>query len=56
MSLRDDVETTLRAWNAHEIDRGNNPIIDYDCHPTSQPVLAAPDRYGGERHVHADRR
>lgn len=43
-TLRDQAETVLRAWNAHETARGNPGIIDYDCHPTAEPVPAAPDR------------
>ena len=44
MSLRDDVETVLRSWDAHETARGNPGIIDYDCHPTDADVQPAPDR------------
>ncbi|MBN1174297.1 MAG: hypothetical protein JXA67_19155 [Micromonosporaceae bacterium] len=44
MNPRDEVETVLRAWDAHETSRGGNPIIDYDCHPTDETVTAAPDR------------
>ncbi|MBT8225255.1 MAG: hypothetical protein HKP61_09240 [Dactylosporangium sp.] len=44
MNLRDEVETVLRAWNAHETARGNAAIIDYDCHPIDEPVSAAPNR------------
>jgi hypothetical protein len=35
MSPRDEVETHLRAWNAHEVSRGLSPIIDFDCAPTT---------------------
>lgn len=44
MSLRDDVERVIRAWDAHEIARGGQPVIDYDCAPTSQAVTAAGSR------------
>jgi len=35
VTLRDQVETVLRSWNDHEIDRGAPPVVDYDCHPQS---------------------
>jgi hypothetical protein len=44
LSLRDDVETVLRSWDAHETARGNPGIIDYDCHPTDTEIQPAPDR------------
>jgi hypothetical protein len=44
VSLRDDVEQVIRAWDAHEIARGGQPVIDYDCAPTSEPVIAAGSR------------
>ncbi|MEV0408923.1 hypothetical protein [Actinoallomurus sp. NPDC050550] len=44
MSLRDEIEAVLRAWNAHEIERGGSPIIDFDCFPGGPQVEAAPDR------------
>ena len=37
MTLRDDIETTLRAWDAYERARGCPPIVDYDCAP---PAIA----------------
>jgi len=33
VTLRDQVETVLRSWNRHEINRGAPPVVDYDCHP-----------------------
>src|SRR6266851_10249587 len=33
MSLRDEVETTLRVWDKYESDRGTAHTIDYDCYP-----------------------
>src|SRR5712692_1050784 len=33
MALRDDIEKTLRAWNAHEINRGAPATVDFDCFP-----------------------
>ncbi|OLT14161.1 hypothetical protein BJF79_03085 [Actinomadura sp. CNU-125] len=44
MSLRDEIESVLRAWNAHEVDRGGSPIIDFDCHPSGPEPEPAPDR------------
>ncbi len=44
MSLRDDIEGALRAWNAYEQTRGTPAIIDYDCAPTSESVTPAGNR------------
>jgi hypothetical protein len=44
MSLRDDTEAVLRSWNAHEIGPGASPVVDYDCHPSSEPVKPAASR------------
>ena len=33
MSLRDEIEEIIRAWNRHERDRGGAPVIDFDCVP-----------------------
>jgi len=42
MSLRDDIEVVLRAWDAHEIARGAKAVIDYDCcPPPADPPPAA---------------
>jgi hypothetical protein len=38
-SVRDRIETTLRAWDGYERQRGANPVIDYDCAP---PARSAP--------------
>ena len=38
--LRDEAEAVIDAWNAYEIARGQEPIIDYDCragHPSPPP-------------------
>jgi len=35
VTLRDRVETALRSWNRHEIDRGAPPVVDFDCYPQS---------------------
>ena len=44
MNLRDEIEETLRAWNAHEVNRGANPIIDFDYHPDATKVRPATGR------------
>jgi len=44
MRLRDDIERTLRAWDAHETARKAAPVIDFDCAPTPGTVTAAPSR------------
>ena len=44
MTLRDKIETTLRSWNAHEIDRGAPPVVDYDCAPPQEPATPATSR------------
>jgi hypothetical protein len=33
VSLRDQTEHTLRAWDAYERGRGASPVIDFDCYP-----------------------
>jgi hypothetical protein len=44
VSVRDDVEQVIRSWDAHEIARGGQPVIDYDCAPTTHPVTPAASR------------
>ncbi|MCO6010548.1 hypothetical protein NE236_36880 [Actinoallomurus purpureus] len=44
MSPRDAIEATLRAWNAYEIERGDSPIIDFDCFPAGPEAEPASDR------------
>jgi hypothetical protein len=44
LNLRDEVETAIRSWNAHEVDRGSDPIIDYDCAPTDATITPADSR------------
>lgn len=51
MDLRDDIEAALRAWDAYEVDRGLNPVIDYDCHPTAEPPEPAGNRLGVYRQL-----
>jgi hypothetical protein len=44
MSLRDEIEAVLRAWNGYEIEHGGSPIIDFDCFPGGSDVEPASDR------------
>lgn len=44
MGLRDETESVLRAWNAHEQGRGADPIIDFDCHPYYGEIQPAASR------------
>jgi len=44
MTIRDQVEHVLRAWDKYEKSRGAAPVIDYDCHPEGGDVPQAPDR------------
>jgi hypothetical protein len=44
VSLRDDIETVLRAWNTYEVNRGATPIIDYDFYPGDVGVESAGSR------------
>lgn len=44
MSLRDEIERVIRAWNAYEIRRGGAAIIDFDCYPTGPEPEPAADR------------
>ncbi|GAA2607555.1 hypothetical protein SMC26_17870 [Actinomadura fulvescens] len=53
MSLRDEIEAVLRAWNAHEISRGASPIIDFDCFPNGPEGEPIPDRLTAYRRLAA---
>ncbi len=44
MSLRDDTEAVLRAWDGHETGRDAAPAIDYDCCPPPAPPAPATSR------------
>jgi hypothetical protein len=44
MDLRDDIERTLRSWDAYEKGRGAPPVVDFDCHPVDDEVAAAESR------------
>jgi hypothetical protein len=44
VDLREEIEATLRAWDAYERGRGTPAIIDFDCHPTNSPPDPAANR------------
>ena len=44
LRIRDEAETVLRSWNLLEIERGAPPVIDFDCHPTSEVIARADSR------------
>ena len=44
MSLRNEVEVILHAWDKYEIERGFPPVIDYDCRALIPEVERASDR------------
>ncbi|MFI0370391.1 hypothetical protein ACH35V_21190 [Actinomadura sp. 1N219] len=44
MNLRDEIETTLRAWHAYETARGTPAVIDFDCAPTTAHTEPATSR------------
>ncbi|TDD67444.1 hypothetical protein E1293_38060 [Actinomadura darangshiensis] len=44
MNLRDEIETTLRAWHAYETGRGSVAVIDFDCAPTTKATEPASSR------------
>lgn len=44
MGLRDEIETVILAWNAYEIGRDLNPVVDYDCHPIPDQTEPAGNR------------
>jgi hypothetical protein len=51
VNLRDEIEQTLRSWNAHEMSRGANPIIDFDYHPDGSEVRPAAGRLDVYRRI-----
>jgi hypothetical protein len=51
VGLRDEIETVIRAWNAYEIGRGLNPVVDYDCHPIPDQPEPAGNRLAVYRHL-----
>ena len=44
MALRDEIEKTLRAWNAYELSRGAPAAVDFDCYPDDLQVEPAESR------------
>jgi hypothetical protein len=40
--LRDDLEQTLRAWNAYELGRNAPAVIDFDCYPDFERQVLEP--------------
>jgi hypothetical protein len=50
VSLRDDIEHALLAWDAYELDRKAPPVIDFDCAPSTAAVVATSSRLD----AHAD--
>jgi hypothetical protein len=43
--LRNEVEATIRGWDAYERARGTTPVIDYDFHPQDGAAAPAGSRY-----------
>jgi hypothetical protein len=43
-TLRDEAEAVLRAWDAYELSRGADPVVDFDCAPTDAEIVPASDR------------
>jgi hypothetical protein len=44
VALRDEIEKTLRAWNAYELSRGAPAAVDFDCYPDDLQVEPAESR------------
>ena len=42
MSLRDDLESVLRAWNNYELTRQAPAVIDFDCYPRRRWSIEQP--------------
>jgi hypothetical protein len=42
VSLRDDLENVLRAWNSYELARQAPAIIDFDCYPRRRQSIEPP--------------
>ncbi|WP_328594091.1 hypothetical protein [Actinomadura macrotermitis] len=53
MSVRDEVEGVLREWDAFEVGRGGDPVIDYDCVPGGDAPPPASDRLTVHRRLAA---
>lgn len=52
MTVRDEIERTLRAWHAYEMARSTAEIIDFDCHPTAEDAPAATSRLAVYHKLH----
>lgn len=44
MSLRNDIESALRSWDAYEKNRGAAPVIDFDCYPCADTISPVSSR------------
>ncbi|WP_019632737.1 hypothetical protein [Actinomadura atramentaria] len=54
MTVRDETERVLRAWDAFERETGGNPVIDFDCAPATADSGRAPlDRAAARRELRA---
>ncbi|SNT42427.1 hypothetical protein SAMN05443665_1028108 [Actinomadura meyerae] len=51
MNLRDEIESTLRAWHAYETGRGSAAVIDFDCAPTTTAPEPASSRLAIHRRL-----
>lgn len=45
MELRDRAEHAIRRFHALELANGGEPVIDYDCAPTTEHIEPYPDRF-----------
>lgn len=45
MELRDRAEHAIRRFHALELANGGDPVIDYDCAPTTEHIEPYPDRF-----------
>ncbi|MBA8955699.1 hypothetical protein ACFQU9_35845 [Actinomadura namibiensis] len=50
-NVRDEVEAVLRAWDAYEVKRGGDPVIDFDLLPGGPDPEPAADRLGVYRRL-----
>jgi hypothetical protein len=45
VELRDRAEHAIRRFHALEVANGGDPVIDYDCAPTTEHIEPYPDRF-----------
>lgn len=45
MELRDRAEHAIRRFHALEVANGGDPVIDYDCAPSTEHIEPYPDRF-----------